>query len=142
MRKIAFILGLFMVLATAVTAAEAPAYNYINPEQFKGWLEKGMDMVIVDIQVPEAYAGRHFKGAIETNAFPVKSDEERARLDQTLARINATTAPVVIVCPRGGGGAKATYDYLKAKGVAEDRLLILLKGMDGWPYPEMCVSGR
>jgi hypothetical protein len=72
----------------------------------------------------------------------VKSDEERARLDKTLERINATAAEVVIVCPRGGGGAKNTYDYLKAKGVDEKRLFILEKGMEGWSFPEMCVAGK
>jgi len=72
----------------------------------------------------------------------VKSDEERARLDQTLAKINGTIAPVVIVCPRDGGGAKITYDYLKGKDVVEDRIFILEKGMGGWPYPEMCATDR
>ncbi|NIP26153.1 MAG: rhodanese-like domain-containing protein, partial [Phycisphaerae bacterium] len=41
---------------------------------------------------------------------------------------------VVIVCPRGGGGAKRTYDYFKAKGVAEARLTILAGGQKDWPY--------
>jgi len=36
--------------------------------------------------------------------------------------------------PGGGGGAKRTVDCYKSKGVAEDRLLILEKGMDAWPY--------
>jgi len=84
----------------------------------------------------------HFKGSLETNAYPVKSEEERKKLDKTLERINASQDDVVIVCPRGGGGAKNTYDYLKEKGVEEKRLFILEKGMEGWPHPEMCVQGR
>jgi rhodanese-related sulfurtransferase len=139
MRKI---LVLTLMLALVATAAFAASYNYVKPEVFKGWLESGKEVVIVDIQVPAEYAKRHFKGAIETNAYPVKSDEERVRLDKTLERIKATTAEVVIICPRGGGGAKNTYDYLKAKGVDEKRLLILEKGMEGWTFPEHCVVGK
>lgn len=140
-RSLATLLSIVM-LALVATTAVAADYNYVKPEVFKSWLESGKEVVIVDIQVPEEFAKRHFQGAIETNAYPVKSDEERARLDQTLARINATSAEVVIVCPRGGGGAKNTYDYLKSKGVDEARLFILEKGMEGWPHPELCVTGH
>jgi rhodanese-related sulfurtransferase len=133
---------LTLMLALVATAAWAAGYNYVKPELFKGWLESGKEVVIVDIQVPAEYVKRHFKGSLETGAYPVKSDEERARLDKTLERINATTAEVVIVCPRGGGGAKNTYDYLKANGVDEKRLFILEKGMEGWTFPEMCVTGK
>jgi rhodanese-related sulfurtransferase len=139
MRKIVM---LTLMLALAATVALAASYNYVKPEEFKGWLESGKEVVIVDIQVPAEFAKRHFKGSLETNAYPVKSDEERARLDKTLERINATKAEVVIVCPRGGGGAKNTYDYLKALGVDEKRLFILEKGMEGWTFPEMCVTGK
>jgi rhodanese-related sulfurtransferase len=139
MRKIVM---LTLMLALVATAALAASYNYVKPEVFKGWLESGKEVVIVDIQVPAEYAKRHFKGSLETGAYPVKTDEERARLDKTMERINATKAEVVIVCPRGGGGAKNTYDYLKGKGVDEKRLLILEKGMEGWTFPEMCVVGK
>jgi len=136
-------LGAQMIsLVLFVSTAMAADYNYVNPVEFKSWLESGKEVIIVDIQVPEGFAKSHFQGALETNAYPVKSDEERARLDQTLVKINGTTAPVVIVCPRGGGGAKKTYDYLKVKEVEEARLFILEKGMEGWPYPEMCATGR
>jgi len=129
----------FLLFATIAVASD---YNYVKSDTFKTWIESGKDLVIVDIQTPEEFTKHHFKGAVETNAYPVKSDEERARLDQTLTRISTTNADVVIVCPRGGGGAKNTYDYLKSKGVAEARLFILEKGIEGWPHPEMCETGR
>ncbi len=131
-----------MALVLAGSSALAADYNFVKPEEFKSWLETGKEVVIVDIQVPEEFAKLHFEGSLETNAYPVKNAEERARLDQTLEKIGATTAEVVIVCPRGGGGAKKTYDYLKDKDVAEERLFILEKGMQGWPYPELCVTDR
>ena len=108
----------------------------------KQWLEIGKKMVVVDIQEPAAFEKHHLAGAIETNAYPVKSQEERQRLNGALAKIAATKDNIVIVCPRGGGGAKNTYDYLKAQGIPEERLLILEKGMEGWPYPELIVGGR
>jgi rhodanese-related sulfurtransferase len=129
------------VLLVAV-AAMAADYRYVKQDTFKGWLESGRPMIIVDIQAPEAFAKGHFKGALETNAYPVKTDEEKKRLDATLGKINATKDDVVIVCPRGGGGAKGTYDYLKSKGVDEKRLYILEKGSEGWPWPELCITGR
>jgi rhodanese-related sulfurtransferase len=131
-----------MLVVLVASAAFAGGYQYVSPEKFKEWQESGKKTVIVDIQVPAEFTKRHFKGAIETNAFPAKSEEERKRLDKTLERIKATQEDVVIVCPRGGGGAKNTYDYLKGKGIEEKRLFILEKGMEGWPYTEMCVGGR
>lgn len=131
----------FLILLQATTTF-ASGYNFIKPDQFKQWLESDKKVIIVDIQVPAEFKKRHFKDSLETNAYPVKSDEERKRLDATLEKINATQDDVVIVCPRGGGGAKNTYDYLKGKGVAEKQLFILEKGMEGWPHPEMCETGK
>jgi thiosulfate/3-mercaptopyruvate sulfurtransferase len=45
--------------------------------------------------------------------------------------------PVVIICPRGAGGAKRAYDHLARQGVADERLFILEQGQQGWPYPEL-----
>ena len=130
------------VLVAGAAVAGAGDYNYVQQEQLKQWLESAKPMAIVDIQVPEEFQKHHFKGAIETNAFPVKTDLERRRLDQALTRLAAVPDPIVIVCPRGGGGARNAYDHLKAQGIAEKRLLILEKGMEGWPHPELTSTGR
>ena len=127
------LLALLIPLALC-SSALASGYSYTGTVQFKESLESGKPMVIVDIQIPAEFALHHFKGALETDAFPAKSDAERARLDKVLPLIAANRDEVVIVCPRGGGGAKNTYDYLKAKGVDEKRLRILEGGMQGWPY--------
>ncbi len=50
-------------------------------------------------------------------------------------KIKTSTEDVIILCPRGGGGAKNTYDFYKANGIDEKRLLILEKGMEKWPFP-------
>ena len=131
-----------LLLSALPVLATAADYRYVQPDLFRSWLESGRKVVIVDIQSPEEFGKRHIKGSLETNAYPVKSAEEQARLDMALAEITATTADVVIVCPRGGGGAKNTFDYLLKRGVGLERLYILEKGMAGWPYPEQCATGR
>jgi len=140
MRKLLALTTAILLLVAAV--AFAADYNYVSPDKFKEWMTTGKKTIIVDIQVPAEFAKRHIKGSIETNAYPVKSDEERKRLDAVLGTINASEDDVVIVCPRGGGGARNTYDYLKSKGVAESRLFILEKGIEGWLHQEFCRSGR
>jgi len=128
-----------LIFAAVVSAAD---YPYVSPDTLRERLVTGKKTIIVDIRAPAEFAEHHIEGAIATNAYPVKSDGERKRLDTVLGTINASQDDVVIVCPRGGGGAKNTYDYLKAKGVDEKRLFILAKGMEGWPYPELCRPGH
>ncbi|MBU5638447.1 rhodanese-like domain-containing protein [Geomonas sp. Red69] len=135
---------LFTLTATAAFAGNlfGGNYRYVAPADFKKWLETGKKVQIVDIQVPAEFQQHHFKGAVQTNAFPVKSAEDKQKLDRVLPQLTASREEIVIVCPRGGGGAKNTYDYLKGKGIAEARLLILEEGMQGWPYRELVAQGK
>ena len=116
--------------------AFAGSYNYISPEQMKTKLEQKTPMHIMDIQVEDGYAKHHLPGAMKSCAYPVKSAEDKAKLDAFMADITKDEAPVVIICPRGKGGAERTYEHLKEKGISESRLLILEGGQEGWPYPE------
>ena len=141
MKRIFSYVTAVLVLCLPV-AALAADYRYVQQDTFKQWLESGKKMVLADIQPPADFAKGHFKGALETGAYPVKSDEEKKRLDLILDRINSSQDDIVIVCPRGGGGAKNTWDYLAAKGIAVNRMYILEKGSEGWPYPELCVTGK
>jgi len=134
------ILLLVVLLLSGAASAIAGSYNYVEPVQFRQWLEQGKDMVLVDIQVPAEFQQHHFKGSLETNVFPIKTADEKQTLDQLLPKLAATQNDVVVVCPRGGGGAKNTYDYLKEKGVSEKRIFILKEGMQGWPYQELTVG--
>ena len=134
------ILLLVLLLLGGAASAIAGSYNYVEPAQFRHWLEQGKDMAIVDIQVPADFQQHHFKGSLETNAFPVKTADEKQKLDQLLPKLAATQNDVVVVCPRGGGGARNTYDYLKEKGVSEKRIFILKEGMQGWPYQDLTVG--
>jgi rhodanese-related sulfurtransferase len=134
---------LYLLLALILFGA-APAWslNYVSQNEFKQWLASDKNVAIVDILPAADFEKGHFPGAIETNAYPVKSDEDRRKLDGVVADLAATDQDIVIVCPRGGGGAKSTFDYLKGQGVAEQRLFILEKGAEGWPWRDQLVTGR
>jgi len=139
MKQIMLLLTLLLASASLVMAGN---YNYVEQGQFRQWLEQGKDMSIVDIQVPAEFRQHHFRGALETNAFPVKTPDEKLKLDKILPVLSSSGNDVVVVCPRGGGGAKNTYDYLKEKGISEKRIFILREGMQGWPHKELTVSDR
>jgi len=143
--------ALAILLATAVLLAgcggtnssstETKAeYQYMTAAEVKEKIENSEEMVLLDIQVEEEWQEHHIAGSLPTHAYPVQSEEDKAKLDAVLSQLEGD-CPIVIVCPRGGGGAERTYNYLKEKGIAEERLFILEKGMAGWPYEELTEKG-
>jgi len=121
-----------LVAGDLYAADPAGSYRYISAADLEMRLNAGQPTHIVDIQVEEEYAQHHITGATATYAYPVKSDADKAKLAAVVDTLKADTDPVVIVCPRGAGGATRTYDYLLSQGVAVERLLILEKGQGGW----------
>ena len=130
------------LLALLNVAAIFETYTYLEPAQFKAWLESGKQMVIVDIQEKPAFAAHHFRGSIETNAYPVDTEEQRKQLNPAVAAAKQSGQEVVIVCPRGGGGAKKTFSYMKSQGIAEGKLFILTGGEEKWPYREILQDSK
>jgi len=132
-RLLLLLLTMVALGADIATAAETtPTYNYISAAALEARLKAGEPTHLLDIQVEEEYAKHHIKGATATHAYPVKSDADTAKLQAAVAKVKTDSAPVVIVCPRGAGGATRTYDYLLTQGIAAERLLILEKGQEGW----------
>jgi rhodanese-related sulfurtransferase len=129
--KVISIFAGFLFLAATVWAG---GYNFITAANLKKRLDQGPTVILIDIQPAEQFAKGHIAGSIETNAYPVKTEEEKARLEKGMTKIVTSSDEVIIVCPKGGGGAKNTYDFYKSKGIAEKRLLILENGINGWPY--------
>jgi len=113
------------------------SYQYLTSADIKQKITDQVPMILVDIQVEEEFAKHHLVGALDTYAYPVKSDADREKLKSVMTQVLPSIDPVVIVCPRGGGGAKRAYDYMLGQGVAGDRLFILEKGQQSWPYPEL-----
>ncbi len=123
---------LAILLVFSVAWAGEGKYNYISAKDLEARLNASQPTNIVDIQVEEEFSQHHIKGAIPTYAYPVKSDDDRAKIDTTVEQLRTNADPVVIVCPRGAGGATRTYDYLLQHGISVERLLILEKGQEGW----------
>jgi rhodanese-related sulfurtransferase len=124
-----------LFLAAGLAWADATGdYNFISAQTLQKQIEKKASPIIIDICPVEQYAQGHIIGSIETNAYPVKTEAQKARLAEYLPKIKESPGQVVIVCPRGAGGAKRTYEYYKSNGVQSSRLLILENGMNGWPF--------
>ena len=135
--KKSLLIATLMLLSLCTLPFTALAYQYISPEDVKQGLKDNAAMTLVDIQVEKEFNQHHIDGAVATYAYPVKKDQERAQLEPAINALKANGDKVVVVCPRGGGGAKRAYDYMLKSGLPEERLFILTKGQDGWPFPEM-----
>lgn len=133
--------NVLMLLLLTASVSFAGSYNYITAEQMKSKITSGGDVIVVDIQEEKDFNKHHLPGSIATYAYPVKTDSERAAIDKAIAKYGETGQQVVIVCPRGKGGAKRCYDYMKSKNVPDDKLTILENGMAGWPYSDL-VEGK
>lgn len=120
--------------STTAAAFWHDGYQYISAADLRKRLEAKDAMLLVDIQPADAFGKGHIAGSIETNAYPVKSDEERARLEKVLPTLAASGDDVIVVCPGGGSGARNTVNFFKSRGINKNRLFILEKGRKGWPY--------
>jgi len=135
MVKRTFLLLTILCLAAGICWADASEdYNYISAAALKARIDTKTPVTIVDICPVAQYAAGHIQGSLETNAYPVKTQAEKEKLAKLLPGIKASSDDIVIICPRGAGGAKRAYDFYKAQGIEKHRLLILEKGMNGWPY--------
>ena len=132
LHRCCFFLLLAILLNPSFSWAGDGKYNYISATDLEARLTTNQPTNIVDIQVEEEFAQHHIKGAIPTYAYPVKSDADRAKIDATIEQLKTNDDPVVVVCPRGAGGATRTYDYLLQQGISSERLVILENGQGGW----------
>lgn len=137
MKQILLITALFSLFTSV---AWSGSYNYISAEDLSQRLSSHQETLLVDIQVQDEFSEHHIAGALATYAYPVKSDADRQKLSAAITEAKQSSAPVVIVCPRGGGGAKRTYDYLLKEGISTERLLILKDGQQGWPYADLLAQ--
>ncbi|APG27389.1 hypothetical protein A7E78_05760 [Syntrophotalea acetylenivorans] len=135
---------LFMLIVSAVAllsvSAWAGSYHYISAAEVKQKVETQEGLLLLDIQVKKEFDQHHISGAIDTYAYPVKSETDRNKLAAVLGQAKTSAEPIVIICPRGGGGAKRAYDYLKSQDIAEGRLMILEGGQAKWPYEELLAK--
>lgn len=135
-----------LVLTFLLGAAGGPAWAgsphpYLSAGDLARRLREKLPTLVVDLRVREEFAKSHISGAIPAPCYPARPEAQRRQLDPVLPHLVADDAPIVLVCPRGGGGARRARDHLVERGVAAERLFILDKGQEGWNYPEL-TEGR
>jgi len=135
--KIAYLLALpiaaLLLVGCGGKVKENAKYNYITADETAKLIrEDASKLVLIDIQEKPDFTEEHLKGAISTYAYPVKTEEEKARLAALLPDIKPDQK-VIIICPRGGGGADRAYDFYLSKGLKKENLLTLKGGQYEWP---------
>ncbi len=143
MKKSGFIIAvLLLVAALAPTSGFAKDYHYMSAAEVKENLGNNTPMTLVDIQVEKEFKQHHIIDAVATYAYPVKSTADRDKMAVAVAALQHNSNLAVVVCPRGGGGAKRAYDHLVNSGIAEERVYILTAGQAQWPYPELLAPAE
>lgn len=136
MQKLLQIATMVLVL-TLTLSVPAFAYQFITAAELKQRMIEHTPMTLVDIQVEAEFHQHHIIGAQATYAYPVETAADRDKMMPVITPLLSNTDLAIVVCPRGGGGAKRAYDLLLQSGVAENRVYILKKGQAAWPYPEL-----
>ena len=131
---------LALILLTTGQARASIEYNLIDSSSFLEILRREKPVAIVDIQKKNDYLRHHFSGTTPTDAYPVKTEQDRQRLAPVITLMKKSSEPVVIVGPRGTRAARRAYAYLLEQGIAARRLAILEHGVRGWPAPEMMLN--
>lgn len=139
-KKLGILLGALIVSSSVMFAGMLDVfknYNYITAEETAQLIRKNPDnVVLVDIQEKPGFEKEHLKGAKATYAYPVKKQAELDRLAALLPNIKPDQK-VVVICPRGGGGADRAYDFYLKNGIKKEQLYTLKNGQEGWPRDEI-----
>jgi rhodanese-related sulfurtransferase len=128
------------ILLSVQTATTGSEYNSINSTVFLKILQEKQAVHVVDIQKKNNYLQKHFAHSLATNAYPVKTAEEKNRIKAVLATLQATDNSIVIVGPRGTRASQKAYAYLLEQDIDPRRLAILEKGIRGWPAPQLLLN--
>ena len=137
-KKVLVLVTAFWLLCSV--AAIAADVNFISAADFKSMLDNRKPVVIADIQKQNDFRKHHFYAAVETGAYPVRTDPQKEQLDKVVDMFEKTGNLIVIVGPRGTSGSRRAYDYLLEQGVPEKMIFILEGGIREWPYKEMLID--
>ena len=123
----------FVLVSCGGKVKENPKSNSISAEETAELMRKDASKLVLDeIEEKPDFEEEHLKGALATYAYPVKTEDEKARLAALLPNITPEQK-VIIICPRGGGGADRAYDFYLEKGVKKEQLFTLKGGQYEWP---------
>ena len=113
------VIGLFNM------AALFENFNYVTAEDFMQWLDSGKDMVLVDIQVKDEFSLHHFKNSIETNAFPVETEEQGKMIDPAVAAAKTgILAELRVIGTNTGVGAILLFALLDIAMSIDDLIVV------------------
>lgn len=133
-----FLLIFFVCFFTLISFAFADEYNFIKAEELKKIIESGKRVHLIDVQKESDFERKHIKNSIKTDAYPVKSEEDKKKLESVIEKVKKDNLDIIIICQRGSVTGKNTYDYMKSRGIEERRLFILEGGITGFPYDNLC----
>ncbi len=89
-KKLTAVLMIFLISAPGTWAASSDGYNTISAADLQKRLQSKSPMILLDICPVEQFAKAHIPGAIETNAYPVDTDEQRQQLAKVLPQIQSS----------------------------------------------------
>ena len=81
MKKFIFLLVGILVISTAAMARD---YQYISAAELQKRIETNKQGLLLDIQVEDEFSEHHIESAVATHAFPVKSDQDKQKLQAVL----------------------------------------------------------
>lgn len=97
--------------------------TFVEPEQLRALIQRGEEVVIVDVRSADEYAAHHIDGAINIPADQLN----------TLANTIARDATVVTVCNFGGQRSCNAAEQLRAMGY--ESATALRGGTKAWREP-------
>ena len=131
---------LVAVLLSFAATAGAAELNFMDAARFKGLCSNKAPMVLADIQKPLDFRKHHFFAAVETDAYPVKTGADKAKLEVIRQMFQKTGNDVIVIGPRGGPASKRAAKYLIEQGIPADKVFILEGGIKKWPDQEMLLD--
>jgi thiosulfate/3-mercaptopyruvate sulfurtransferase len=134
------ILAGFIALNAYNSPLDTTGVQYVTAETFAQWYSQGKALV-VDVQTYGGYTQMHFPGSLPTHAYPVRTPDQKKRVESVIPAIKKTRKPVVLVCPGGITGAPNARLHLLSKGIPNERLFVLQGGTAGFPWKNMLISG-
>ncbi|WP_029011177.1 rhodanese-like domain-containing protein [Azospirillum halopraeferens] len=106
----------------------------VGASEVKGRLDRGDDLLLLDVRSAGEFAGGHIAGAVNVPLDTL--DRRLAELREGIAAHRS--AAVVVVCQTGPRAARASA-MLKRAGLAD--VSVLQGGMSGWSASGLPVSG-
>ncbi len=107
-------------------------YNFITMKQFRSDIKVSEKYLLLDIQTKSDFVKDHFKGAIGTNAYPVKSINDKRKLDNVLSLLRSSDKNIIIINPKNNDSARRAFNHLKSIGIKQNRMFILDGQKSSW----------